>query len=76
MVFTKLLKAKNPAVQQVARIEIRRQETALLVLIAINCLFIIRGPCKRELDKTRQAMTGAKHLTRATFMPSASNSKF
>lgn len=63
--------------QQVARIEARRQEAALLVLRAINCLAIIRvHVIKRDLDKTRQAMTGAKHLTSAKFMPSAANSKF
>lgn len=54
-----------------------RRQTALLVLIAINCLAIIRAcVIKRELDKTRQAMTGAKHLMSAKLMPSAENSKF
>lgn len=59
-----------------ASIGARRQETALLVPIAINCLAIIRvRVIKRELDKTRQAITGAKHLTRAKLMLSAANSK-
>lgn len=74
---TSRLKAKKHAVKQVARIEARRQETALLVLIPINCLAIIRvHVIKRELDKTRQAITGAKHLASAKFMPLAAISKF
>lgn len=63
--------------QQVACIEVRRQEAALLGLITINGQPIIRvHVIKRELDKTGQTITGAKHLMSAKFMPPAANSKF
>ena len=57
-------------------IEARRQKAGgtLLVLITVNGLAIIRiHITKRELDKTGQAMRGAKHLMSAKFLLPAAN---
>ena len=48
----------------------------MLVLITVNGLAIIRiHITKRELDKTGQAMRGAKHLMSAKFLLPAANFK-